>query len=275
MAVYWRSCARLMHAEDLRHELPPAGVFRGRRQRPTPDRFGAEAIHRVVTYARRLGPPGSWRPSTSSPLFGVLAATGMRPAEARALQLCDLTPDGRIIRDTTFKTSRLLPLHDTTGGALQDDLDRRRRVAGPAPHLFVSHRGGPRSYSVMVDTFDDVIKAAGMPREAGTPRPRRMEVRHTVAVRGLATCPAHRDQVGHPRLALTTSRGHAQVESPSWYLERTPAWMADMARPCEAFVDGGARCRPLHPLSAPFGAHACRTHEGPAPIPVSAMPTAA
>ena len=41
--------ARFMHAEDSRHELPPEGVFCGRRQRPTPYIFSEEEIQRVVT----------------------------------------------------------------------------------------------------------------------------------------------------------------------------------------------------------------------------------
>jgi integrase/recombinase XerD len=236
-----RRFTRFIHAEDPRHELPPAGVFCGRRQRPIPYIFSAEEIQRLVTAARRLRPPGSLRPYTYSTMFGLLAATGMRPSEARALQLGDLTPDGLIIRQTKFKKSRLLPLHDTTWVALEGYLDRRRRVAGHAPHLFVSRRGGPLSYSVMVDTFYDVLRAAGIPREAGKPRPRLMDLRHTFAVRGLETCPNNRDHVGHHMLALTTYMGHAKVESTYWYLESTPELMADIALHCEAFVYGGER----------------------------------
>lgn len=228
-----------IHAEDPRHELPPAGVFCGRRQRPIPYIFSTEEIHHLVTAARQLGPPGSLRPSTYSTLFGLLAATGMRPSEARALQLGDLTMDGLIIRQTKFKKSRLLPLHATTWGALESYLDRRRRVAGHVPHLFVSRRGGPLSYSVMVDTFYDVLKAAGIPRAASKPRPRLIDLRHTFAVRSLATCPNSRDQIGHHMLALTTYMGHAKVESTYWYLESTPELMADIAQRCEAFVYGG------------------------------------
>ena len=230
--------ARFMHAEDSRHELPPEGVFCGRRQRPTPYIFSEEEIQRVVTHARRLGPLGSLRPYTYSILFGLLAATGMRPSEARALQLNDLTSDGLVIRQTKFKKSRLLPLHDTTWAVLEGYLDRRCRVAGHDPHLFVSRRGGPLSYSVMRDTFYDVVKSAGIPKEAAKPRPRLMDLRHTFAVRGLETCPDNRDQVGRHMLALTTYMGHAKVESTYWYLESTPELMTDIAQCCEAFVYG-------------------------------------
>src|SRR2546428_11621734 len=104
-----------------------------------------------MDYAQRLGPPGSLRPQPYRTLFGLLAATGMRPLEARALELHDLTQDGLIIRESTVKKSRLLPLHDTTWAALERSLDRRRQVAGWAPHLLVSHHRGPLSHTVVAD----------------------------------------------------------------------------------------------------------------------------
>ena len=231
--------ARFMHAEDPRHELPPEHLFCGRRQRPIPYIFGADEIQHLLACARRLGPPGSLRPSTYSTLFGLLAATGMRPSEALALELRDLTPDGLLIRESKFKKSRLLPLHDTTRAALEQYLSRRRRVAGDDPHLFVSRRGGKLSHATAVKTFHDIVTAAGIPREPGQPRPRLMDLRHTFAVRGLESCPGSRDQVGRHMLALTTYMGHAKVESTYWYLESTPELMTDIARCCEAFVKGG------------------------------------
>jgi integrase len=231
--------ARFMHAEDPRHELPPEHLFCGRRQRPIPYIFGEEEIQHLIACARRLGQPGSLRSSTYGTLFGLLAATGMRPSEARALELRDLTPDGLLIRESKFKKSRLLPLHETTRAALEDYLRHRRRVAGHNPHLFVSRRGGKLSHTVVAETFHEVVKAAGIPREPGRPRPRLMDLRHTFAVRGLEMCPDNRDRVGRHMLALTTYLGHAKVESTYWYLESTPELMVDLARRCEAFVYGG------------------------------------
>ena len=105
-------------------------LFCGRRQRPIPYIFAVEEIQHLLACARRLGPPGSLRPSTYSTLFGLLAATGMRPSEALALELRDLTPEGLLIRESKFKKSRLLPLHNTTRTALEQYLRQRRRVAG-------------------------------------------------------------------------------------------------------------------------------------------------
>ena len=128
---------------------------------------------------------------------------------------------------------------EPTRAALEQYLRQRRRVAGDDSHLFVSRRGGKLSYTIVAATFHDVVKAAGIPREQGRPRPRLMDLRHTFAVRGLETCPDNRDQVGRHMLALTTYMGHAKVESTYWYLESTPELMTDIARCCEAFVKGG------------------------------------
>jgi integrase/recombinase XerD len=129
--------ARFLHAEDPRPWLPPEHLFCRRRQRPIPYIFAEEEIQHLINCARQLGPPSSLRPSTYSTLFGLLTATAIRPAEARALKLRDLTPDGLLIRESKFKKSRLLPLHDTTRAALEHYLRQRRRVAGHNLHLFI------------------------------------------------------------------------------------------------------------------------------------------
>lgn len=231
--------ARFMYAEDARHEIPPADLFCGRRQRPTPYIFSAAEIRSIVVHARQLRPVDSLRPHTYSTLLGLLAATGMRPTEARTLQLSDITPDGLTIRESKFKKSRLLPLHQTTGEALQEYVERRRRVAGHTPYLFVSRRGNQLSHSIVAETFHAVVQAAGIPGEPGRPRPRLMDLRHTFAVKGLAACPQAREHVGRHMLALTTYLGHAKIGSTYWYLESTPELLADIAQCCEAFVTGG------------------------------------
>src|SRR4030095_2053788 len=108
-----RRFVRFMHAEDPRHDLPPDDVFCGRRQRPTPYIFRQEEIQRIVAQARQLGPSGSLRPETYSTLFGLLAATGMRASEARALHCRDVTAGGRMVRGKKCKKRRHVPAHDT------------------------------------------------------------------------------------------------------------------------------------------------------------------
>ena len=99
-----RRFALAMHAEDPRHEVPPADVF-GRQwfKRRTPHIYTSEEIIRLMSAAGQLSPRNSIRAATYSTLFGLLAATGLRASEALALQIEDLTDDGLLIRKTKFK----------------------------------------------------------------------------------------------------------------------------------------------------------------------------
>jgi integrase len=231
--------ARFMAAEDSRHEIPPQGLFYGRRQRPIPYIFSDDEIQQLLGAASRLGPSGSLRPHTYSTLFGLLAVTGMRVAEARHLHLHDVTIDGLLIRETKFHKSRLLPLHETTRAALDRYMDHRRQSAGTNPHLFVTRRGGKLSHTVVSETFQQVLKAVGIPHRPARRRLRLMDLRHTFAVRALERSPETRDAIGRHTLALTTYMGHACVLDTYWYLEATPQLMTDIAKAFETFMHGG------------------------------------
>jgi integrase/recombinase XerD len=234
-----RRFARFISAEDPRHEMPPEGLFCGRRQRPMPYLFSDDEIQQLLGVASRLGPQGSLRPQTYSTLFGLLAVTGMRVSEARNLHLQDVTMDGLLIRETKFHKSRLLPLHETTRTALDRYIDQRRRGAAAAPHLFVTRRGGQLSRTVVSETFHQVLKAAGIPHRPARRRLRLMDLRHTFAVRALERSPETRNAIGRHTLALTTYMGHACVLDTYWYLETTPQLMTDIATACETFIYGG------------------------------------
>jgi integrase/recombinase XerD len=227
--------ARLSHAEDPRHAIPPTRVFCGQRHRPTPSLFREQDIQALVTQATYLGPPGSLRPYTYSTLLALLAVTGLRLSEALALRFQDVTPDGLVIRATKFRKSRLGPLHQTTTAAVQRYLGKRCALALDDTHLFVSGQRRPLSYHTVRETFHQLVAAAGIPVAPGRRRPRLMDLRHTFASRALATCPDGRDHIGRHMLALTTYMGHARVKSTYWYLEQSPDLMGDIAQTCEAF----------------------------------------
>ena len=122
--------ARYLHAEDPRHDIPPQGLF-GSESRPrrVPFIFSSEQLGRLLEAAARLGPAGSIRPYTYRTLFALLACTGLRIAEAINLRLQDWTADGLLIRESKFRKSRLVPLHDTA----QAGLERYRLAHGDYP----------------------------------------------------------------------------------------------------------------------------------------------
>lgn len=232
--------ALFIRAEDDRHEIPPDNVFCGQRQRPIPYIFTEEEIKLLILSALRLGPPNSLRPHTYSTLFGLFGTTGIRSSEALNLFIKDFKQEGLFIRETKFKKSRFIPLHTTVINELKNYLRKRSKSAGDDEHLFVSLRGRKISYTVVVETFNLVLKAAGIPKEAGRSKPHLHDLRHTFAVRSLEKCPDGRNNIRRHMLALSTYLGHARIESTYWYLESTPPLMHDISNVCESFMHGGA-----------------------------------
>ena len=109
-----RRFALALHAENARHQIPQADALgRATPKRRSPYIYRSDEIVRLLRTAAALEPAGSIRPVLYTTLLGLIAATGMRIAEALALQLDDVTADGLVIRETKFQKSRLLPLHAT------------------------------------------------------------------------------------------------------------------------------------------------------------------
>jgi integrase len=230
--------ARLMHAEDARHEIPPEGVF-GPRRRRTPHIFTEGEIRLVLRGAAALGPKGSLRPHTYTTLLGIIAATGMRVSEALRLKLDDVTAAGLVVRQTKFRKSRLVPLHATARKALDDHLALRRAFAGTDDAVFLSERCTGLSRKTVHLTFTDILRSVGLDSGRGR-RPRVHDFRHTFAVRSLEQCKGTREDVARHMLALSTYLGHAQMESTYWYLQATPRLLLDIAARSEAYSMGGA-----------------------------------
>lgn len=231
--------AEFVRAEDPSHEVPPPNVFYAKATRPAPHIYSDEDLANIVSHSAQLGPVGSLRPLAYSTMFGLMAVAGLRCNEVLALRISDFTGDGLLVRETKFRKSRFVPLHETTIAKLGCYLEARRTVAGQTDHLFVSLRRRKYSQQIVLMTFREVCDRVGIARTMAGKRPRLHDLRHTFAVRALERCPAGRDQVNRHMLALTTYMGHACVESTYWYLERTPTLLRDIADACEAFVAGG------------------------------------
>jgi integrase len=149
----------------------------------------------------------------------------------------DVTPDGLVIRETKFHKSRLVPIHPTTRAALEQYLLKRGQLAIADDHLFVSQRCRPLRRTTVHKTFVHLLAAAGLLNQAGRPRPRLIDFRHTFASRALLTCPDGRDQIGRHTLALMTYLGHAHPSSTFWYLESSPPLLTDIVHACERWIE--------------------------------------
>jgi integrase len=234
-----RRFARAMHAEDARYQVPPTDAFgRAAFKRRTPHIYTAKEIMALLAAAAQLTPKGSIRPATYTTLFALLTATGLRSSEALALTLEDVTEDGLVIRETKFRKSRLVPLHETGQRRIDEYLVRRTQVGASSPAVFVSQQGTALSYSTVVTVFLSLIRAIGLRAGPGQPGPCLHDLRHTFAVRSLEQCGTDPENVKRHMLALSTYLGHAHVSDTYWYLQATPKLMTQIAEAGENLHQG-------------------------------------
>jgi integrase len=173
-------------------------------------------------------------------LIALLASTGLRVSEALGLKFADITDDGLLIRETKFRKTRLVPLHDTAAAGLRHYLIRRQLGAAD-DHVFVGGHGRPLPYSAVHCTFKTLLKAAGLWPAPGRHRPRLHDMRHAFAVRALQTSPPGRSRTGQHMVALATYLGHVNIYATYWYLEATAELLSDIADAGETFMSGEAQ----------------------------------
>lgn len=235
-----RRFALAMHAENPRHQVPAADALGyAVAKRRSPYIYGADEIARLLRAAAALQPTSSIRPTMYVTLFGIIAATGMRIAEALALQLDDVTADGLVIRETKFQKSRLLPLHTTARQALDRYLITRRSFATLDRALFLSVSGGALPYNTVRGIFLQLLDRTNLRGAHSGRDPRIHDLRHTFAVRSLEQCRHDRAAVSRHLVALSTYLGHAHVTDTYWYLQATPVLMGQIAEAGEALLQGG------------------------------------
>jgi integrase len=236
-----RRFALAMRAENARHQVPAADAFgHAVAKRRSPYIYSADEITRLLRAAGALQPEGLFRPSMYATLFGLLAATGMRIAEALTLQIDDVITDGLVVRETKFQKSRLLPLHATARLALDRYLVARQRLAATDRALFVSVAGRPLSYNTVRGVFLQLLDRTNLRGAHSGRDPRIHDLRHTFAVRSLEQCRHDRAAVARHIVALSTYLGHAHVTDTYWYLQATPVLMNQIAEAGEALLTGDA-----------------------------------
>lgn len=228
---------RHVQVDDARHELPPANHFGARKTRRPPHIYSAKDIDRLIETALRLGPKGGLRSLTYATLIALLAATGLRISEALKLTIADVSNDGLLIRETKFRKTRLVPLHDTAAAGVTRYLSLRRPRSEDDP-VFIDQRGLALRYIAVKETFDRLVSRAGI-RSVAERRPRLHDLRHTFAVRALQGSPAGRSRCGAHMVALATYMGHVNIYATYWYLEATADLMRDVAVAGERLMSEG------------------------------------
>lgn len=170
--------ARYLRAEEERHEVPPAIFGVEKPPRPTPYILTSEHIRQLIDAAASRSGYRTLRRATYSTLFSLLTSTALRVSEAIRLRFDDITPDGLVIRNTEFRKSRLVPLHETARAGLERYLRRRRPYVPFDEHVFVSSRGKPPRLVDVDRAFRATVKQIGLPHGLGRERPTPHSLRH-------------------------------------------------------------------------------------------------
>jgi integrase len=209
-------------------ERPDSTVFGGVGRRPAPHIFSEQELIDLLGAARRLEP--DLRGATYEALFGLLAGTGLRIAEALNLAQADVDLSAAVltVRQTKFGKSRYVPLHPTVRDALHDYRQRRDLHMTPLEQspFFITTRGrllGCAMSPRQVDrVFAQLRERLGWTNRGSHAAIRVHDLRHTFIVRRLVLWQAQGVDIDQAMLALSTYVGHVRVSNTYWYLSGVP-----------------------------------------------------
>jgi len=228
-----RGLARYLSAFDPATEIPPRGSF-NQAARSTPHIFSEAEIARVMRAAGELAP--ARLAATMATVIGLMASTGLRPAEVRRLDRddVDLAAGQITVWHSKSGRSRRLPMHDSTVEALADYAAIRDR--GPAPRdeaFFPNCRGARLSAGVLSTAFRDLRERASIT----TPDQHRPaligDLRHTFAVTTILSWHRTATDVQQQLPVLSAYLGHVNPAQTYWYLQGTPELMILVAERLE------------------------------------------
>jgi integrase len=225
-----RQFARWMSVVDPRHEIPPRRLLDVRHRRGKPHIYSDEEICRLMAEATRLKSSNGLKPLTLATFIGLLAATGLRPGEAAALEQCDVNPEAQLltVRNSKFGKSRIVPIHPSTAKALGHYARERERIIRRprCSRFFVSERGTVLDLKAVRLWLCKISVACGLRQKANGHRcgrgPRLQDLRHTFATRRLVEWYEAECDVSIQMPKLATYLGHASVACTYWYIEAVP-----------------------------------------------------
>lgn len=221
-----RQFAHYCHALDTRTEIPPVGLLPSQYCRKAPYLYSDEELERLLQAAQQLPSPTGLRAATYTTLFGLLIVTGMRISEPIALDRADvdLALGTLTIRCTKFAKSRWLPLHPTTGHALQRYAALRDRLYPPptTPSFFLAEAGPRLTVNTVEQTFVKLSHRIGLRQPSESSGPRLHDLRHRFAIRTLLGWYRAGLDVEQRLPQLAAYLGHAHINDTFWYISATP-----------------------------------------------------
>ena len=243
---YVRGFAHFRSATDPRTQIPPHNLLPFQPKRARPYLYSDEEIHRLLRAALEIRchyERGSLRPWIYYCLLGLLSVTGLRPGEARDLELQDVDLKAAVltIRGAKFGKIRLVPLHATTCNVLADYIARRQRHWAGRPvscYLFVSSRGNRLDSGDIHRTFYSLSRQIGLRGPADSHGPRLHDLRHRFATKTLVHWYRSKQDPERRLPILSAYLGHVHVADTQWYLSASPELMHEAMRRLERRWEG-------------------------------------
>lgn len=236
-----RGFSRYLHALDCRNEIIPQNALPHRYTRAAPYIFTAAEITALMAAAAAL--PRRLPAATYQALIGLLAATGIRPGEAYALdrEHADLSAGTLMIARSKNGTSRQLPLHPTAATALARYASRRDELfPHPGqPSFLLSVRGTRLEAGAADEVFRGLARSAELHARSPRTRPVLKSLRHTFAVMTMIGWYQDGLDVDAQMPLLSSWMGHSGPGSTYWYISAVPELLALAAAKMTPHAGGG------------------------------------
>jgi integrase len=225
-----RQFALWMSVIEPRHQVPPRRLLDVRHRRGKPHIYSDEEIGALMMEAAKLKSPEGMKPLNLRTVIGLLAATGLRPGEAAALEIGDVDLQVGVlsVRESKFGKSRQVPIHPSTVAALKHYARQRDQIVRHhgGSRFFLSDRGTALNLRTVQKWFREISKACGLRKGTDGHRygrgPRLQDLRHTFATKRLVEWYRTGCDVAVQMPKLATYLGHSSVVCTYWYIEAIP-----------------------------------------------------
>ncbi len=192
-----------------------------------------------------LIPINGLRAVTCRTVFGLLAASGLRIAEALALTRADVDLASGVlcIKDAKFHQRRLVPLHPSVTEQLRAyALRRDELVSRPAcERFFLRDDGQPVNRRAMLYTLQTLCRQLDWQPRGNHAHHRLHDLRHTFIVGSMLRFYEQGIDGEHAVLALSTYVGHAKVSDTYWYFTGVPELMTIAAERFHRYALGASQ----------------------------------
>ncbi|MCC7532134.1 MAG: tyrosine-type recombinase/integrase [Candidatus Melainabacteria bacterium] len=235
-AQYWRLF-------DENTEIPPRGLIECRRRRSIPHIFTEDELVTLLDAAERLLPDKTLRSATCRAVFGLLAASGLRPSEAIDLTDSDIDFEAAalFVREGKFRKDRVVPLHPS----VIEELRRYRQLRDRSiehrlvPHFFVFDGNRRSALRILNEVLYTACSNLGWHPRGDYPRHRLYDFRHSFIVRSALAIHKEGAEIDRNILSLSTYVGHANIADTYWYFTAIPELMEIAVQRFQHYVKGG------------------------------------